>query len=151
MVDPSATLTDRIAESLRDQIQSGMYADGDGRLPSEVDLALQHGVHRGTVRNALQLLIAEGLVAVQAGKGYFVRQHHLLDWWPGTFEHLNHRRDQPGAGADAWAADVIHQGGEPRQDVDVAIIDPPPRVATYLEIPPGQTVVVQIAVLKGVQ
>ena len=143
MVDPSVSLTDRIAETLRDQIQSGAYIAEEGRMPSEVDQATHFGVHRGTVRNALAQLIAEGLVAVRPGRGYFVRRFEPLDWWPGTFEHLAHRRDHDGAGADAWAADVIHRGGEPRQDVDVSIVDPSPRVATYLCIPPGETVVVR--------
>lgn len=144
MVDPSTTLTDRIADALRAAIDDGQYDQGDGRLPSEQALSEQHGVHRGTVRRALNQLIAAGLVAVQPGRGYFVRRFAPLEWWPGTFEHLDHRLDRPDAGADAWAADVLSQGrGAPRQDVEVSIVAPPDRVARYLATSEGESVVVR--------
>jgi DNA-binding GntR family transcriptional regulator len=60
----------RIAVELRGQIERGAYSPG-GRLPSEAVLARRYGVSRDTVRRALALLRAAGLVRVLQGKGWF--------------------------------------------------------------------------------
>ncbi|MDE2516199.1 MAG: GntR family transcriptional regulator [Rhodospirillales bacterium] len=57
---------------LRDEISSGVRAPGV-RLASEPALAAEHGVSRVTVRRALDLLAAEGLVLRRPGSGTFVR------------------------------------------------------------------------------
>ncbi len=44
------------------------------RLPSEHDLARSTGAGRSSVREALQLLVGQGLVEVRPGKGYFLRR-----------------------------------------------------------------------------
>ena len=44
----------------------------DGRLPSESTLCRQYGVTRDTVRHALELLVREGLIVKQPGRGSFV-------------------------------------------------------------------------------
>ncbi|MFE5097463.1 GntR family transcriptional regulator [Streptomyces sp. NPDC056638] len=56
----------RLATELREAIASGAYGAG-GRLPSEEELAQQHGVSRGTVRQALAVLRANGLVTSRRG------------------------------------------------------------------------------------
>lgn len=60
----SATV--QIADQLRAAIASGSLKPGD-RLPSEVQLAEKYGVSRGTVREAVRLLVAEHLVASTRG------------------------------------------------------------------------------------
>jgi len=143
-LDPGATRTEMIADTLRTEIREGLYADRGGRLPSEQDLADRFDVHRGTVRRGLGILVAEGLLIASIGKGYFVRRFEPLDWWPGTFEHADHRGDQPGVGYDAWAAEVQRLGrGMPRQDVDVSKVIPPARIAGYLATPDGEAVIVR--------
>jgi GntR family transcriptional regulator len=57
----------RIATDLRDQIASGALAPG-GALASEADLQAQFGVSRGTVRQALATLRAEGLISGTRGR-----------------------------------------------------------------------------------
>ncbi|WP_182885736.1 GntR family transcriptional regulator [Microbispora sp. H10885] len=57
---------EQIAGDLRDAIVRGDYPIG-GRLPSEADLALRHSASRGTVRQAVALLAAEGLVGSRQG------------------------------------------------------------------------------------
>lgn len=61
----------RIALGLKAAIDSGQLAAGD-RLPSEAELMREHGVSRGTARQALAVLEAAGLVDVVHGKGRFV-------------------------------------------------------------------------------
>jgi GntR family transcriptional regulator len=61
-----------IAEELRGQIRSGRYADGD-RLPGENSLMERHGVARATARQALSVLINEGLAVAVRGSGIYVR------------------------------------------------------------------------------
>lgn len=51
---------------LREQLQEGRYAGG---LPGEVTLAAQFGVARVTVRKALEMLAAEGLIERAPGRG----------------------------------------------------------------------------------
>ncbi|MFI8421754.1 GntR family transcriptional regulator [Streptomyces sp. NPDC085479] len=66
------TLRDTIAEDLRTQITTGRLKPGD-RLPSEPRLATHYKVSTPTVRQALALLQAEGLIEKAHGKGNFVR------------------------------------------------------------------------------
>jgi GntR family transcriptional regulator len=55
-----------VADALRDEIARGMHPRGS-RLPSEHALAAHFGVARGTVRQALAALRADGAIAVRAG------------------------------------------------------------------------------------
>src|SRR5699024_10787465 len=61
-----------IAEELRGKIRSGWYAHGD-RLPGENTLMERHGVARATARQALSVLINEGLAVAVRGSGIYVR------------------------------------------------------------------------------
>ncbi|MFE5595710.1 GntR family transcriptional regulator [Streptomyces sp. NPDC056549] len=61
-----------IADDLRAQISTGHIKAGE-RLPSEAQLAARYTVSTPTLRNALALLQAEGLVEKVHGKGNFVR------------------------------------------------------------------------------
>ncbi|MGY1616130.1 GntR family transcriptional regulator [Geodermatophilus sp. SYSU D00691] len=66
-----APLYQRVRTVLLDRIGSGEYAPGD-RLPSEGVLAEDLGVHRLTVRRALDELSREGLLRARQGSGTFV-------------------------------------------------------------------------------
>ncbi len=61
----------QIAEQLRGLIRAGEFAVGT-RLPPERDLALQLGVSRPSVREAVIALEVEGLVEVRTGSGIYV-------------------------------------------------------------------------------
>lgn len=67
------TKTERVAESLREQISSGQLPPA-ALLPSETQLVNQYGVSRITARAAIAALRTEGLVTVIQGKGAFVRR-----------------------------------------------------------------------------
>ncbi|MGW6055720.1 GntR family transcriptional regulator [Streptomyces sp. NPDC055189] len=62
-----------IANDLRDQITTGRLKPGE-RLPSEAQLAAQYEVSTATLRSALAVLQAEGLVDKIHGKGNFVHR-----------------------------------------------------------------------------
>lgn len=72
-------------QRLRDQIAGGIAAQqwkpGEA-IPSEAELAGMHNVAVGTVRHAIDVLVAEGLVERAQGRGTFVRRpcfdHSLL-------------------------------------------------------------------------
>ena len=65
------TQYERLAGMLRDRIASGIYARGD-KLPSEMELMDESGLSRSTVRHALKVLVDEGLVRTERGRGAFV-------------------------------------------------------------------------------
>jgi DNA-binding GntR family transcriptional regulator len=58
----------QIADDVRQLIAGGRLPSG-AMVPSEMSLAEQYGVARGTVRSALALLVDEGLIEVVPGQG----------------------------------------------------------------------------------
>lgn len=58
---------DVLAERLQEQILSGAYAP-DSALPTERELVTGTGLSRGSVREALRILEAQGLVRTRAGR-----------------------------------------------------------------------------------
>jgi GntR family transcriptional repressor for pyruvate dehydrogenase complex len=59
---------DDIVEQIRESILTGALAPGD-RLPNERDLCTNFGVSRPTLREALRVLEALGLVEIRRGRG----------------------------------------------------------------------------------
>jgi GntR family transcriptional regulator len=60
-----------LAQALRVRILQGEWAPGD-MIPSESALALSYGVALGTIRQALSLLVEDGIALRRHGKGTFV-------------------------------------------------------------------------------
>jgi len=83
-MDPSRNSSDTIALMLAERVLSGDLAAGD-RLDSERHLALEFGVSRPMVREALRSLIERGLIEVEPGRGAFVRG----DTGPRRFQPLD--------------------------------------------------------------
>ncbi len=65
-------LTESAAESLRAEILSGRWAVGE-RIPNETALTELLAVSRGTVREAVRVLISKGLLDARQGSGTYVR------------------------------------------------------------------------------
>lgn len=61
----------RIYEELHNQIASGQYPAGQ-KMPSETELCRIYGVSRGTIREAVKMLMQEGLLKREQGRGTFV-------------------------------------------------------------------------------
>lgn len=125
-----------VYDDLRERIEQHELGVGD-TLPAEFALMEQHGVSRPTVRLALTRLEQEGLITAGRGRlGRQVRDYdpaawHLTEWERGD------RRDDPGRGIDDWAADMIAQGKQPRQTVEVRGVPATKQVARWLDVPPG--------------
>ncbi|MDC7246105.1 MAG: GntR family transcriptional regulator, partial [Sphaerochaetaceae bacterium] len=65
------TLTDQIVNQLQNLIDSKEFEVGE-KLPSEGELCNLFGASRSTVREALRVLSATGLVEIRSGVGAFV-------------------------------------------------------------------------------
>jgi DNA-binding LacI/PurR family transcriptional regulator len=68
----TTSLHTQLSAALREQIRSGSLRPGT-QLPTELTLATEHGVSRGTVRQAMDTLVREGYVERIQGRGTFVR------------------------------------------------------------------------------
>lgn len=82
----SESLSDRLAARLSAQIESGQLQPGD-RLPTEAQLALQHGVSRSVVREAVHRIKSRGLLLSRQGSGVFVAAralHKALEFDPAV-------------------------------------------------------------------
>lgn len=65
------TLTDQIVNQLQNLIESKHFIVGE-KLPSESELCDKFGASRSTIREALRVLAATGLIATKSGVGAFV-------------------------------------------------------------------------------
>ena len=74
----------QLKEQLALLIRNGTYQVG-GQLPSEVAISQQLGISRGTVRQAINALVAEGRLHRVRGRGTFVTEP------PATMLHLAQR------------------------------------------------------------
>jgi GntR family transcriptional regulator len=114
----------QVADVLRGQVLGGAFTPG--RLPAESCLATEFGVSRNAVRDALDLLRAEGLVERVPGVGTVVaarKYPHGLDQLLGL-------------------AETLHEHGQITNEVRAAgLVTAPPEVAARLRQPPGAQVV----------
>jgi GntR family transcriptional regulator len=72
----------QLARILEEQIASGELRPGD-RLPSEAQLCKFHDVSPMTVRRAINILVDQGAVAAEQGRGTFVKS---MKFWSSTFD-----------------------------------------------------------------
>src|ERR1051325_7652262 len=73
---PSADrpLNEQVRHRLLEGISTGEWGPGSA-IPTEAELASAFGVAIGTVRRAVDSLVAEGLLLRRQGQGQFVRAH----------------------------------------------------------------------------
>jgi len=67
----SSRLYEQIVKQIEDSIEKGDLKEGD-QLPAERELALQFGVSRTAVREAVKALQEKGLVEAHPGRGTFI-------------------------------------------------------------------------------
>jgi GntR family transcriptional regulator len=115
----------QLANILRDSMAAGMLRPGD-QLPSEAQLCERYDVSPMTVRRAINLLVDEGVVIADQGRGTFVKP---VAMGAATFqlrESLN----------------LFNDSGETTVHVlEARIIGADMRVARKLEIQPGERTV----------
>jgi GntR family transcriptional regulator len=136
----------RIADDLRQQIESGQLARGS-QLPTELELReLYDNASRNTIRDAIKWLITRGLVETRPGQGTFVVEK--IDPLVTTLSSTGAGGDllsSPGLGdsdSAAYASEATAQSRTPRNTVPrVEIQQAAPEIATELQVDEGSTVV----------
>lgn len=73
----------RIHDAIKKEIDGGVWEIGQ-RLPSERDLADDYEVSRMTLRQAITLLVEEGILERRVGSGTYVASHRVQDKMRGT-------------------------------------------------------------------
>ncbi|QOZ66681.1 regulatory protein, gntR family [Bradyrhizobium arachidis] len=63
-----------VRSNIEEAIASSRFRPRE-KLPNDVELALEYGVNRHTVRSAIRALEQEGLLRVEQGRGTFVVEH----------------------------------------------------------------------------
>lgn len=131
-----------IADELKDAVLGehevlGVRLTIGARLPTEPELCSHFGVSRGTIRDALATLAAEGLIERRGRQGTFVRRLHLL----AHSAHAEHP-DRKGT-ADAWRAEVERAGRIPSYNFEFRIVAASLGVAQRLRVAADDLVVVR--------
>mgnify|MGYP002525515917 FL=1 len=87
----SKTLPERVADQIRQLIIDRHMENGD-QLPNELELAQQLNVSRGSVREAVKLLVARNVLELRRGKGTFIADNTGVVDDPFGFAYLE---DEP--------------------------------------------------------
>lgn len=113
----------QLYEGLRSQILSGELEPGD-MLPTENELLDRHGISRNTVRQALDLLVNDGLIVRERGRGTFVAQPKI---------------DQGLTRIISFTEDMRRRGLKPDTRVLLRTLMPAPEhIAEALGVPVGE-------------
>ena len=144
----------RVAEDLRSKIESAQIAPGS-QLPTELELMEEYGerfgdssgrgstISRNTVRDAIKLLVARGLVVTRPGKGTFVVRK--IDPFVSTLSgspEIGRETVRYMSEVDRYASEVEESGRKP--DVTVPRVEVQPasgRVASHLGLDEGAMVI----------
>ena len=136
-------LADELNEAIKAEATVlGVQLVNGAKLPTEPELAEHFHASRGTVRQALAGLAAEGLIETRGRAGTFVRRLPMLAY--NVDAEQPHRREQDTDGVgDAWSAVVKAAGREPSQDFKFRIEPAAAALAARLGVEEGELVVVR--------
>ena len=113
----------QLYQILRDNIWRGKWEPGD-MIPPESELTERYGVSRTTVRQVLDMLVNEGLIYRQQGRGTFVAHPTV---------------EQTLVRIVSFTDDMVQRGFKPGTRVLSAQLIPAPEdIARKLEISPGE-------------
>lgn len=138
-IDPASdrAVYRQIADHLRTSIESRELTPG-AQLPSESSLMSTYGVSRVTARRALSVLVTDGLVTSEHGRGWFVRRQ------PPVRRLSSDRFARRGEGKAAFTVDM--ESNNRSFAVDVLFVGragAPANVLDRLGLKPGTDVVVR--------
>jgi GntR family transcriptional regulator len=121
MIDERLPLYQRLRDEIADKVARNVWHPGEA-LPTEAELAAGHNIAVGTVRKAIDALVADGLVERQQGRGTFVRRPRFD---ASLFRFFRHRGldEQTVPGSRLLNREAV--AATPRD------------VATALKLPPG--------------
>lgn len=132
--EPPVARYQQVANQLRDAINRGEHKPGEA-LPSESQLVERFGLSRVTIRQAVGVLRAEGLVRVEHGRGAFVRPAQPV---------MSLRRTRLRTpGARGFMADMQAQNRPYWVRTDIRRGPAPDAVAQRLKIEPGADVLLR--------
>jgi GntR family transcriptional regulator len=135
IVDPNAFLPRyfQLANILRERISQGELTPLQP-IPSERQLEEIYSVSRSTIRQAIELLVRQGFLYREHGKGTFVSPQKLQK---GISE------------LTSFSEDMKRRGIVPGQKVlEMGFVKPSENVLRHLELPAGQTEVMRIERLR---
>jgi GntR family transcriptional regulator len=116
----------QLKEILSKRIQSGEFQPGD-QFPTDKDLCHEYSLSRGTVRRAVDMLVEEGRLRREQGRGTFVSPTKLSP----VFFRL----------AD-FAEEMRERGREPSTELlRVQVIPASQEISARLQIPEGEKVI----------
>jgi GntR family transcriptional regulator len=129
----------QIADHLRAAMASGRLRPGE-QLPSEAQLMEHYGVARMTVRNALRLLLDEGLTTAEHGRGVYVRARPPVRRLASDRFAQRHRKE----GKAAFLAESEQAAATASVDmIQVSEARPPADVADRLGLADDASVVIR--------
>ena len=140
-IDPTSdrAVYKQIADHLREAISRGRLQEGD-QLPSEAQLMGHYGVARMTIRSALRILQAEGLITAEHGRGVYVRARPPVRRLASDRFAQRHRKE----GKAAFIAESEQVSATPAVDmIKVSEAVPPTDVADRLRVSDAERVVVR--------
>ncbi|PRY01876.1 GntR family transcriptional regulator [Allonocardiopsis opalescens] len=138
----------QITEHLRTRIEGGEFdppadagpdgSDG-GKLPTEEELGAEYDASRNTIRNAIEVLVNEGLLERRQGSGTYVRRGRVLTYDASPSGY------QPDAAhfVRHYAERLREESGieQVRQELDVRLLPAHKRVARRLGLEVGAAVI----------
>lgn len=127
-----------VADQLRRAIQRGDYPPGTA-LPSEATLAAEHDLARQSINKAIRLLVAEGLVRIERGRGTYVREQ-----LPILHVNSTYVTARDGEQRAQWHTGLDRQGMSGSQVIrEVVTTEAPDDVAGWLDLGGDDRVVVR--------
>lgn len=117
----------RIADELRAQIFDGTL-DAGAQLPTEAELMERYSTARYSIRQALGVLVAEGLVVSKRPLGHFVHAAKPLVYRP----QAEFKKKEPNLDIFAQLLADEGEGRVPSQQIEVSIVQAPPKIRERL-------------------
>src|SRR5690625_3136561 len=78
--DSEVPLKIQLRDIIRSLLLNKQLVKSDGQIVAELELVKMFNVSRVTVRSALQMLVEEGVIIRERGRGTFLRNNYPENW-----------------------------------------------------------------------